>query len=182
MCKFIKKSDEWILHKPTELTILGLFFNIHVAMSAIQILRLTKVMSYKYILSSPNLNFMPAEGVLSNTPMNSSDSQPTKLSSANEQFDVWTGPLKHLTLKCQKLFEHVTAPSNCVNDTNRKRYSDPRNIWGLSVNFSARLEYAASFRYNHVQGTWGFFSWPILSFIGVSFTWVTNKWQLVATV
>ena len=88
MCKFIRKSDEWILHKPTELTILGLFFNIHVAMSAIQILRLTKVMSYKYILSSPNLNFIPAEGVLSNTPMNSSDSQPTKLSSANEQFDV----------------------------------------------------------------------------------------------
>ena len=49
MCKFIRKSDEWILHKPTVLTILGLFFNIHVAMSAIEILRLTNVMSYKYI-------------------------------------------------------------------------------------------------------------------------------------
>ena len=36
-----KKNDEWILHKPTELTILGLFFNIHGAMSAIEILRLT---------------------------------------------------------------------------------------------------------------------------------------------
>ena len=106
-------------------------------------------MTYKYILSSPNLSFIPAEGVLSNTPMSSSDSQPTKLSSANETFDVRTGPLKHLTLTCQKLFELV-PPFNCVNDTNRKRYSDPRNTWGLSVNFSARLEYAASFRFNYV--------------------------------
>ena len=48
-------------------------------MSTIKILRLTNVMSYKYILFSPNLIFIPAEGVLSNTPMNSSDSQPTKL-------------------------------------------------------------------------------------------------------
>lgn len=57
-------------------------------MSTIKILRLSNVMSYKYILSSPNLSFIPAEGVLNNTPMNSSDSQPTKLSSANEKFDV----------------------------------------------------------------------------------------------
>ena len=54
-----------------------------------------------------------------------------------------------LTLKCQKLFE-LLPPFNCVNDTDGKRYLDPRNIWGLSVNFSARLEYATSFRFNHV--------------------------------
>ena len=89
-------------------------------MSTIEILRLTNVMSYKYILSSPNLSFIPAEGVLSNTPMNSSDSQPTKLSSANEKIDVWTGPLRHLTLKCQKLFE-LLPPFNCVNNINGKR-------------------------------------------------------------
>ena len=47
------------------------------------------------------------------------------------------------------LFE-LLLPFNCVNDTNRKRYSDPRNISGLSVNVSARLEYAASFRFNYV--------------------------------
>ena len=48
-------------------------------MSTIKILRLTNVMSYKYIFFSPNLIFIPAEGVLSNTPMNSSDSQPNKI-------------------------------------------------------------------------------------------------------
>lgn len=87
MCKLITKSDVWILHKRTELTILGLS-NIHVAVSTIELLRLTNVMSYKYILSSSNLSFIPAEGVLSNTPMNSSDPQPTKLFLANEKLDV----------------------------------------------------------------------------------------------
>ena len=39
MSKFKRKSDDWILHNPSELTILGSFFNIHGAMSAIEILR-----------------------------------------------------------------------------------------------------------------------------------------------
>ena len=119
-------------------------------MSTIKILRLTNVMSYKYICFHQIWSlYRPKESEVTPQWIVATHNLPNSLCSANERFDVWTVPLKHLTLKCQKLFE-LLLPFNCVNDTNRKRYSDPRNISGLSVNFSARREYAASFRFNYV--------------------------------
>ena len=38
---FIRKSNDWISQKPTEFTILGLFYTIQVTMATIEILRLT---------------------------------------------------------------------------------------------------------------------------------------------